>query len=235
MEIFLESQNSFASAFMKTFVDRLVHDQGVSRELCDWILSTARPLGLICGILCYIPITRIGYKRLYPILFATNMTISMYMLCFASHTSTGEIVAFLLIYPAITGAVASSGFHLVMSDMVLQMKHSNAADQRQDEPSLAALFMGINALFCKPAESLLPIIAANVLDTRFHDLAIEGSEEVQRKLYKLLVVPPLVFAFFQWASWRRYTLTPDDTQQMREDLRKMEHLNRRVSSDSTGL
>jgi hypothetical protein len=234
MEVFLESQNSFSSAFMKTFVDRLVHDQGVSRERCDWLLSTIRPLGLICGILCYIPIRRIGYKKLYPILFATNITISLYMLCFASYTSTGEIVAFLLVYPAITGAVASSGFHLVMSDMVLQMKHSNASDQRQDDPSLAGLFMGVNALFCKPAESLLPIIAANVLDTHYHDLAVEGSEDVQKSLYKLLILPPLVFSFFQWMSWRRYSLTPDDTQQMREDLRKMELTHRRGSDESMG-
>mmetsp|Transcript_24383 Transcript_24383/g.57782 ORF Transcript_24383/g.57782 Transcript_24383/m.57782 type:complete len:602 (+) Transcript_24383:276-2081(+) len=236
MEVFLESQNSFSNAFMKTFVDRLVHDQGVSRELCDWLLSTIRPLGLICGILCYIPIRKVGYKKLYSVLFATNITISLYMLFFASHTSTGEIVAYLLIYPAITGAVASSGFHLVMSDMVLQMKHSNATDQRLDDPSLAALFMGVNALFCKPAESLLPVIAANVLDTRFHDLsAVEGSEDIQKSLYKLLIVPPLVFSFFQWASWRRYTLTPDDTQHMRDDLRKMELINRRISNDSMGL
>ena len=39
MEVFLESQISFFDAFLKTFVDQLVHDAGVSREICDWLLS----------------------------------------------------------------------------------------------------------------------------------------------------------------------------------------------------
>lgn len=235
MELFLESQNSFSNAFMKTFVDRLVHDAGVSRDQCDWLLSTIRPLGLVCGIICYIPIRWLGYKKLYPILFATNIILCLFMLLFASHTSTSAIVAFLLVYPAITGAVASSGFHLVMSDMVLEMKKMHASEQRLDEPSLAGLFMGVNAVFCKPAESLLPVIAANMLDTHFMDLTVEGNEDVQKTLYKLLIIPPLVFSFVEWASWSRFSLSPANTSQMREDLRKFELANRRGSEEGTAL
>ena len=83
---------------------------------------------------------------------------------------------------------------------------------------------GVNALFCKPAESILPVVAANMLDTL--DLTSEGNEEIQRVLFKLLIIPPLVFSFLEWISWRRFTLTPAATNQMREDLRKIESKKR---------
>ena len=224
MEIFLESQISFSNVFLKTFVDQLVHNAGVSREHCDWLLSIIRPLGLVCTILCYIPIRRIGYKRIYPILFATNIILSGSMWLKASHKSTGAIILFLILYQAITAAVAGAGFHLVMSDMVLEMKKMHAIQGRHDEASLAALFMGVNALFCKPAESILPVVAANMLDRQ--DLTSEGSEDVQRILFKLLIIPPLLFSILEWISWSRYTLTPAATNQMREDLVRIESKKR---------
>jgi Na+/melibiose symporter-like transporter len=116
-----------------------------------------------------------------------------------------------------------------MSDMVLEMKKMHALDGRYDEPSLAALFMGVNALFCKPAESLLPFVAGNMLENL--DLTAEGDENVQRVLFKLLVIPPLLFSFVEWLSWRRFTLTPAETSQMREDLRILETGHRRVSDE----
>ena len=230
MELFLESQNSFANAFMKIFVDRLVHDEGVSRDWCDWLLSIIRPLGLVCGILCYIPIRRFGYKKMYPILFATNILLCLAMLIGANFKSTNAIIAFLLVYPVITDAVAAAGFHLVMSDMVLEMKKMHALEGRQDEPSLAALFMGFTALFCKPAESILPVVAGTMLDRL--DLTAEGVDpNVQRALFKLLVIPPLLFSFIEWISWSRFTLTPSETSQMRDELRSMEQTGRRASDE----
>jgi hypothetical protein len=219
MELFLESQVSFANAFLKTFVDRLVYDEGVSRERCDWLLSMIRPLGLICGILCYIPIKRLGYRKVYPILFAVNASLCLVILLTATHKSTNVIIAFLIIYSTLTTAVSSSGFHLVMSDMVLEMKRMHVLDGRLDEPSLAGLFMGMNALFCKPAESILPVVAASMLER------YEGG--VQEALFKVLIVPPLIFSLLEWASWSRYTLTPDKTSQMREELRVL-HNRRNV-------
>lgn len=112
MELLLEAQNSFYSAFLKTFVDQLLHDEGWSRETCDWLLSISRPLGLILAVLCYIPIRRTGYKRVYFVLFAVNFFMSLMMLLTASHRSTASIAAFLVVFPAITSAVMSSGFHL---------------------------------------------------------------------------------------------------------------------------
>lgn len=218
MELFLESQVSFINAFLKTFVDRLVFDSGqVSRETCDWLLSAIRPLGLIAGIFCYIPIQRFGYRRLYQILFGINASMCLYMLLGATHQSTYQIILFLVVYPTITVAVSSSGFHLVMSDMVLEMKKMHARDGRWDEPSLAAMFFGMNALFCKPAESILPVFAATIL-SELH-INLEGDEQVQSALYKMLIIPPLVFSVLQWLSWSRYNLTPQKTSQMREDLK----------------
>jgi len=124
---------------------------------------------------------------------------------------------------------ASAGFHLVMSDMVLEMKKMHAVEGRIYEASVAGLFMGVNALFCKPAESILPVVAANMLDTP--DFPSEGNEAVQRVLFKLLVVPPLVFSFLEWISWSRYTLTPAATNQMREDLRKLEQKKYRTPEE----
>ena len=105
----------------------------------------------------------------------------------------------------------------------------HAVEGRIYEASVAGLFMGVNALFCKPAESILPVVAANMLDTP--DFPSEGNEAVQRVLFKLLVVPPLVFSFLEWISWSRYTLTPAATNQMREDLRKLEQKKYRTPEE----
>lgn len=218
MEIFLESQLSFINAFLKTFVDRLVFDSGrVSREMCDWLLSIIQPLGLIAEIFCYLLIQRYGYQRLYPVLFAINAILCLHMLLFTTHRSTYQIILFLIVYPTITVAVRSSGFHLAMSDMVLERKKMQAKEGRWDEPSLAAMYIGMNALFCKPAESFLPIVAANTLSKL--NLRYEGNHQVQSALFKVLVIPPLIFSIVEWISWRRYTLTPQQTNQMREDLK----------------
>lgn len=223
MEIFLESQISFTNAFLKTFVDRLVLPGGVSKEESEWLLSAIRPVTLICTILCYVPIRQFGYKRLYEILFVTNITLCLCILICADHRSTDVIVAFLIIYPAITGAVASAGFHLVMSDMVLERNRMQAIQGRIYDASVPALFIGVNALFCKPATYFLPVIASNILDPHF-EAKNKNNEEVQIALFKLLIYPPLLFSFIELLSWSRFKLTPHTTNQMREELRESEML-----------
>ncbi|KAL3938267.1 MAG: hypothetical protein SGBAC_006790 [Bacillariaceae sp.] len=220
MELLLESQVGFVNAFLKTFVDRLVFDAGMSRDYCDWILSAIPPAGLVCGVLIYIPIRTLGYHRVYPILFVANILLCCTMLLLANQASTDLIIFFLAVYPTITGAVQSAGFHLVMSDMVLEMKRVHASEQRFDQPSLAGLFMGVNALFCKPAVYILPVIAASSLGDS--ELALEesehGSDHVREILFRLLIWPPLIFSIFQWIAWRSYTLTPAKTRQIRDEL-----------------
>ncbi|CAJ1931946.1 unnamed protein product [Cylindrotheca closterium] len=220
MELLLESQVGFVNAFLKTFIDRLVFDAGMSRDYCDWILSAIPPAGLICGVLTYIPIRTFGYHRVYPILFAANIGLCCGMLLLADHQSTDHIIFFLLVYPTITGAVQSAGFHLVMSDMVLEMKRVHASEQRFDQPSLAGLFMGVNALFCKPAAYMLPIIAASSLGDS--EISLEesehGSDHVREILFRLLIWPPLMFSILQWIAWRSFTLNPAKTKQIRDEL-----------------
>ena len=107
-----------------------------------------------------------------------------------------------------------------MSDMVLEMKRKHALDGRFDEPSLAGLFMGANALLCKPMESVLPIVAAFFLEeTDFSNN--EQSEDARMVLFYLLVVPPLVFSWLQLLSWRKYNLFPERTDRMREELNRL--------------
>jgi Na+/melibiose symporter-like transporter len=221
MEMLLECQHSFVSSFLKTFVDRLAADAGVPREACDWLLSLVDPIKQIAGILCYVPIRHMGYHKVYTWMFRGNLILSAMCLAFASPSHPYLIIMFLLTHTVMTGAVQSAGFHLAMSDMVLEMKRRHALEGRFDEPSLAGLFMGANALLCKPMESVLPIVAAFFLGrTDFSSNA--QSEDARWVLFYLLAVPPLLFSCLQLLSWRKYTLHPERTDRMRKELEKME-------------
>lgn len=220
MELLLESQNTFCISFLKTFVDRLILGDAISRDACDILLSLLRPLTQIAGILCYIPIRKIGYPRVYTWLFVSNLVLSLICLLFGSPSNPYLTVVFLVLYNVTTGAVMSAGFHLAMSDMVLEMKYKHATERRTDEPSLAGMFMGANALLCKPMESFLPIIAAIFLDdTEFQTEA--KSESAQWVLFYMLVLPPLFFSGLQILSWSHYTLLPGKADKLRSELRRM--------------
>jgi Na+/melibiose symporter-like transporter len=229
MEMLLEAQNTFCITFLKTFVDQLIlrdDDQkfeadgsdgggGLSRDSCDWLLSMIGPMTQIVAIGTYIPIRKFGYPRVYSILFGVNIVLSLLLLTLANESSTYLIIAFLCIYPVLTGAVLSAGFHLAMSDMVMEMKRKHAMEGRYDEPSLAGLFMGANALACKPMESILPILTATVLN--------RGDESNQKQnLFYILVLPPLVCSCLQLLAWRRFDLTPKRTVKMRDELKKLD-------------
>lgn len=205
---------TFVSHFLKTFVDGLLRGEGsmMSPVACDWFISMNRPLVQIATIAMYIPIRQYGYPVVYKVIFAFNIVLSAVVWCFADATSTTWIMIYMLIYPVLTGAIQSSGFHLAMSDMVMELKRDHVLSGRYGEPSLAGLFMGANALLCKPSESLLPIIAATVLDKR-------GKSA--QTLFALLVLPPLICSVFQLASWMRYDLSPKRTAHMRDELKTL--------------
>jgi hypothetical protein len=229
MEMLLEAQNTFCITFLKTFVDQLIlrdDDQevevggidgtgGLSRGTCDWLLSMIGPMTQIVAIGTYIPIRKLGYPRVYSILFGVNIVLSLLLVTLANESSTYLIIAFLCVYPVLTGAVLSAGFHLAMSDMVMEMKRKHAIEGRFDEPSLAGLFMGANALVCKPMQSILPILTATVLN--------RGDESNQKQnLFYLLVLPPLICSCLQLLAWRRFDLTPKRTVKMRDELKKLD-------------
>lgn len=238
MEMLMEGQNTFMGNFQKTFVDQLLRREeggsndtdGWTDEACDWMLALLDPATQIVGLLLFLPIRRYGYARLYNFVFVTNALIAMGLLLSngldnANNNNTLPIAAFLCLSIVISNAMAGAGFGLAMCDMVLEMKHSHIVQQgRTNPPSLAGLFMGANALFCKPAESVLPILAASFLGENYNsasDNNVGASEEVKIVLYRLLVFPPLVCSVLQVALWSRYSLVPETTDRLRKEL--MEH------------
>lgn len=147
MEMLLHMQINFNANFLKTFVDSLLV-QDFGRDTCDWLLSLVGPVSQFVTIVAYIPIQKWGYPKVYLILFVSNFLLSNILFWWVGDTSSYGIMIFLMVYCVSTRAVQSAGFHLAMADMVLEMKRKHANDGRYDEPSVAGLFMGANALLC---------------------------------------------------------------------------------------
>jgi hypothetical protein len=218
MEMGLEAQITFVSYFFKTFVDLLLLEAGFSEYSCHLLVSLSNPMKQVAAVFAYMPIQKYGYHRVYSAVFCCNIFLSATMLLVMATKSTFISywsLAYLSVYPVITFAIQSAGFHLAQADMVLEMKQKHMSEARLDEPSLAGLFMGANALFCKPVESVLPIIAAQVLHR------YGSSKEV---LLYLLVIPPLVLSIVQLLAWRSYDLIPARTSAMRSELHKLRWL-----------
>ena len=247
MEMLMEGQNTFMGNFQKTFVDQLLRnesggspDSGWSDAAFDWMLALIDPCTQIVGLLLFVPIKRYGYASLYKVVFVANIIMASALLLsngLDNGNSEGKnsilpIASFLFLSNILSNAMAGAGFGLAMCDMVLEMKHSHSVvQQRKNPPSLAGLFMGVNALFCKPAESVLPIIAASFLGDDYNndensgfDNESNGSGSIEAKvvLYRLLVLPPLVCSVLQLAVWSRYSLFPEKTEQLRTELKEYE-------------
>lgn len=212
MEMLLEAQTTFMAFFLKTFVDGLLLP-ALGRDLCDWLLTMIQPMTQVAAILAYLPIRRLGYRRVYNLLFWFNIGFSILAIALVQYTGTDlssyTILAFVGVYPILTGAVQSAGFDLAQADLVLERKRQHALEGRHDEPSMAGLYLGANALLCKPVEKLLPFAAAQVL---------HRYQESPTSLFYLLVGPPLVCSILQLLAWRRFDLTPARSQKMTEEL-----------------
>jgi len=245
MEMLMEGQNTFIGNFQKTFVDQLLRgggENGWSDAACDWMLALLDPCTQIVGLLLFLPIKRYGYALLYKVVFVTNICMASALLLSNgldndNSTNTLSIAVFLFLSIVLSNAMAGAGFGLAMCDMVLEMKHSHIVTQgRINPPSLAGLFMGVNALFCKPAESILPIIAASFLGDSYNNeddndagdgdgdesSSVSASDEAKIVLYRLLVLPPLVCAVLQLCWWSRYSLVPEKTARLRAELEEHE-------------
>ena len=242
MEMLLEGQTTFQKTFMKTFVDHLllVQTNGkISKATCDWFLSSRPTMIGLASLAMYVPMQKYGYAKVYSSVFVCNIILSLTLLMVVGtnldeehdhnedHPSTLPIFVFLLIQPVLLGAVGGAGFGLAMADMVLEMKCQHAAQGRINEPSLAGMFMGVNALFCKPTESILPIVTATLLlgstDFTSTSTTISSSgttKSTQTVLYRLLVLPPLICSILQYYFWSKYNLHPQRTQILRKELEK---------------
>lgn len=231
MEALLECQVAFSATFLKIFVDRLLIETGMSEEGADWLISSIGPASQILGIVCFMPIRRTGYRKIYTWLFQAKIVFSLGLMAFGSPSSTTMVTIFLVVNQIATAAVQTSGFYLAMADMVTEMKYEQAKSGRFDEPSCAGLLFGLNALFCKPVGAILPIVAAWSLarvgfstgtHTRFFKLHKDPDEvEVRQVLFNLLVIPPLVFSTAQLWFWRRYNLGADRAEEVRLELRRL--------------
>jgi len=117
MEMFLECQVTFISSFSKLFVDRLlfVHRRtttstGFSRENCDWILSIMGPLGQVTSLFCFYAIAKVGYHKIYLVLFRLKFISAILMLLFATPSDKSAVCFFLIMSKVVTGAVQGSGY-----------------------------------------------------------------------------------------------------------------------------
>ena len=70
-------------------------------------------------------------------------------------------------------------------------------------------------MFCflvqKPVESMLPMIAANVM---------EYYGETRQSLFYLLVLPPMACSVLQMIAWTSFDLTPHRVSVMRRELQE---------------
>jgi len=228
MEMLLECQTNFRNVFMKMFIDNLLHASGLSGSACNWLLSCMGPLTSIAGFVMYLPIRKFGYQRTYLYVFRVNIVLSSLLLFFGSPGATPIITAFLVINSVLTAA-SSSGFNLAMSDMVADMKLKQIKEGRFNEPSLAGIFMGANALVCKPMDSLLPIAAAWSLakagwteENRFEnpEKENENNDRAQWALFYLLVLPPLFFSVIQHWALAKYDLVGPKPDKIRRELKQ---------------
>ncbi|VEU34018.1 unnamed protein product [Pseudo-nitzschia multistriata] len=251
MEMLMEMQNTFVGNFQKTFVDRLLYAGGGgqwSRESCDWMLALLDPSTQVVGLLLFLPVQRYGYARMYSVVFFTNAVLASSLLLwngasYGDGNAEGEgerttqalwpVAAYLAASSVLSNAMARTGFGLAMCDMVLEAKHSHVVLQgRTRAPSLAGLFMGVNALFCKPAESVLPILASAFLGDGYNQGTGGDAAHANTVLYRLMVVPPLVCSSLQLLVWSRYSLVPERTERLRKELEECER--RRPKQDGAG-
>jgi len=113
-----------------------------------------------------------------------------------------------------------------MADMVTEMKYIQIKQDRMNESSLAGMFMGANALMCKPMDSLLPIIAAWGLDRAGfavnleEDSGAEISNAEQWTLFYLLIGPSLIFSPLQHYIWDNYDLSVDRVQMISRQIKE---------------
>ena len=229
MEALLEAENEFSAGFGKIFFDRLLVD--LSEETADNILAAISPVSQVLSILLFMPIRRIGYRRIYSYLFQGKIFLSIIVLGLSGSSSTTVLTMFLVVNQIATAAVQTSCFYLVMADLTMLLKYKQAKQGHMDD-SFAGLIFGMNAIFCKIALMPLSIVAAWSLarvgfstgtHTRFFKIHKNNSDEVEVRqvLYHLLVIPPLLMSSVQLLIWRFYNLASARAEEVRLELKRL--------------
>ena len=231
MEAILEAEIDFFAGFGKIFFDRLLVD--LSEETADNILAAIAPGSHVLSVLLFMPIRRVGYRKIYSYLFQGKIFLSVIVLGlfgFGS-SSTTVLTMFLVVNQIATAAVQTSCFYLVMADLTMFLKYKQAKQGHMDA-SFAGIIFGMNAIFCKIALMPLSIVAAWSLarvgfstgtHTRFFKIHKNNSDEVEVRqvLYRLLVIPPLLMSSVQLLIWRFYNLASARAEEVRLELKRL--------------
>jgi len=221
MEMLLEAQVFFQTAFLPTLMLRLA---GVSYVHTEAAVAVIKPLRQLGSILTYIPMRRFGYARVYTFLFYFNLLLSILAFFFGDPSSKARVYIVLFAFPIVSGAVLSSGFQFAMADLSLEVKyaHTTSRTGTSTEPSVAALLLGINTIFCKPVKYLFSVMAQNILHNE------SGSPT---DAFHLLIATPMICSCLQLIFWRKYGLTPERVSSMRDELQRALDDDGRSSSD----
>ncbi|CAK4094564.1 unnamed protein product [Aphanomyces euteiches] len=189
-----------------------------------WLVSVLPLAKQAAKFAAFSAFDRVGVYQVYRWSFLVKMSAAVFVLacCRGDYAAAPAwlIVAFLALN-CIATELPTGGFTVAMSHMNKELTLQRYRAHRFNDPSAAGMFMGLNAVFCKPMDSFLPIVAAKWLDNAgFH--TDEMSYSVQIALFHLLVVPPLVMGAFQYWSWSRYTLNQTTLKRIQAEIDELQ-------------
>ncbi|EQC41558.1 hypothetical protein, variant [Saprolegnia diclina VS20] len=205
MEMCLETQCNFNKHYLRIFLVHFAAGLWSPATIAS-VIASLPLLKQLVKLLVFSVMDRIGVYRLYHDSFVTKL-VAVVGTLYAVHTfphPSVVLVAFLLLNMVVT-ELPTGGFPIAMSNMHKELSLRRQETGRGVVASSSAMFMGLNAVFCKPMDSLLPILAAMQLDAAGFQ-ANENSPAVSVAMTRLLVYPPLILSLLQLWSWRRYTL-----------------------------
>jgi hypothetical protein len=204
MEVLMESHIAiFHVSYLHEFVYN--HETDGLDAKAAWALVLTRK---VAAIVTYLPMALpFGYAGVYRALFYTAGGLSIVVLVIheISPIASVELYYFAMVFLLFaTVAVHSAGFQLAMADLSLEMHYRQVLEGRIDDPSLAGVLIGANAVVCKPVAYLVSMLVT-YMQTSPHS-------------YYLLTLVPFLGSAFQLWFWNRYDLTPRRTAAMREEL-----------------
>ncbi|KDO34691.1 hypothetical protein SPRG_00755 [Saprolegnia parasitica CBS 223.65] len=205
MEMCLETQSNFNRHYLRIFLVHFAAGLWSPTTIAS-VIAGLPLLKQLIKLVVFSVMDRIGVYRLYHDSFVTKLVAAVWTLS-AVHTlphPSAFLVAFLLLNMVVT-ELPTGGFPIAMSNMHKELSLRRQQTGRGVVASSSAMFMGLNAVFCKPMDSLLPILAAMQLDAAGFQ-ANKTTPAVSVAMTRLLVYPPLILSLLQLWSWRRYTL-----------------------------
>ncbi|OQR82998.1 hypothetical protein ACHHYP_15208 [Achlya hypogyna] len=209
MEMCLETQSNFNRHYLRVFLGHFAGGLWSPATLTT-VISGLPLLKQLVKLGVYSVMDRVGVYRLYQSSFIAKFVAASLTFIVVQSVSTTPymLLVTFLIFNAIATELPTGGFPIAMSNMHKELSLHRLHTGRGLVPSSSAMFMGLNAVFCKPMDSLLPILAATQLDAAGYQTD-KSSPRVADTMVHLLLFPPLLLSGIQLWSWRRYTLNAD--------------------------